>query len=361
MRAAGSRGELDEGASALMKDLQTRHDAISDGLKKNPIATTVANSPNQISNAPPPLDFSSDGNLAAGLQARAKIAQFATNKWKPPTPVAALDEPEVQQVKAMLATPDPALHGRVLKALSALPPDLFSATLAKLGADDTDSMVTAAAGSMMRTASPIAESILRGQQTIKTAKEYLPKGDGETAAWALGLNDRLPASIFSLGGRTDATGGYAVAQGMVKARYADLSAQSADTTGKLNPDRLQQAVNDVTGGVLDHNGGKLIAPARGMPQSTFDRTMYGLTDADLPGVSTLNGQAVTSDYLRSSATLESVGDGRYFVKLGKDPMKPVYAYQGANTESPQKFMLDLRNRPLGVAPVALMGGAGMSP
>jgi hypothetical protein len=65
-------------------------------------------------------------------------------------------------------------------------------------------------------------------------------------------------------------------------------------------------------------------------------------------VTTLNGEKVDANYLRTRATLESVGDGRYYVKLGKDPSKPVYAYQGANSEAPQKFMLDLRNRPLGV-------------
>jgi len=78
--------------------------------------------------------------------------------------------------------------------------------------------------------------------------------------------------------------------------------------------------------------------------------MHGLTDNDMAGVSTLNGQPVTANYLRNNATLESVGDGRYYVKLGKDPLKPVYAYQGANTEAPAKFMLDLRNRPLGAVP-----------
>jgi hypothetical protein len=50
---------------------------------------------------------------------------------------------------------------------------------------------------------------------------------------------------------------YGMAQGMVKARYADLSAQSADTTAKLDKNRLRQAVNDVTGGILDHNGGPM--------------------------------------------------------------------------------------------------------
>ena len=98
-----------------------------------------------------------------------------------------------------------------------------------------------------------------------------------------------------------------------------------------------------------------------MPQATFDRVMYGITDDDLAGVTTLGGQPITAGYLRGSAKLESVGEGRYSVLLGERPLQPVYAYRYANTESPQKFVLDLRNRPRGIAPVALMGGAGLSP
>jgi len=104
---------------------------------------------------------------------------------------------------------------------------------------------------MMKTAPDVGASILRGQQTINTAKEFLPKGDGQTAAWAQDFDKLLPASIFSLGARTDATGSYAVAQGMVKARYADLSAQLGDNSGTFKKERLEQAVNDVTGGTVD--------------------------------------------------------------------------------------------------------------
>jgi hypothetical protein len=92
-----------------------------------------------------------------------------------------------------------------------------------------------------------------------------------------------------------------------------------------------------------------------MDQTKFDKVMYGITDDDLAGVTTLSGEPVTFDFLfpggfcaLNVATLKSMGEGRYFVKLGKDPLRPIYAYTGANTESPQKFVLDLRNRPLGV-------------
>lgn len=34
----------------------------------------------------------------------------------------------------------------------------------------------------------------------------------------------------------------------------------------------------------------------------------------------------------------------YAVRLGTDPLRPIYAWSGANTETPQKFVLDLRGR-----------------
>jgi hypothetical protein len=348
MSAAGESGNLSPGMAATQKDLQRRYDTITKGLDENPISTAATNFPDKIK-PQPPLDFSSDQSLAAGLQARGKVAQFAAQNWQT-GPLSALDAADVAQVQGMLASPDPAVKGRVFNALSTLPEDVRNATLAKIGSGRPDLMVSVAAGSMMRAAPDVGASVIRGQAAIAADKGYAPAKGAEAAAFDQKFNEHLPASTFSLAARTDASGPYAVAQGMVKARYADLSAQAADTSGKLNQDRLTQSVNDVTGGILDHNGGKLIAPARGMPQSIFDRVMYGLEDKDMVGVTTLNGQPITANYLRNSATLESVGDGRYYVKLGKDPMKPIYAYTGANTEAPQRFMLDLRNRPLGAVP-----------
>lgn len=351
MGAAGESGGLSPGMAATQKDLARRNTAITKGLDDNPIATAATNFPQQIK-PPAPLDFSNDANLAAGLKQRAQISQFARQNWDT-GPLSALDAADVAQVQGMLQNPDPAVKGKIFNAISTLPEDVRNATLAKIGKDRPELMVSVAAASMMKSAPDVASSIIRGQQAIAIDKGYLPEKGSEAAAFDQKFNEHLPASTFSLAARTDPSGPYAVAQGLVKARYADLSAQSADTSGKLNPDRLSKAVDDVTGGILDHNGGKLIAPARGMPQSVFDRTMYGVTDNDLAGVTSPMGEPVSASYLRNNATLESVGDGRYFVKLGHDPMKPVYAYADANTEAPRKFMLDLRNRPLGVAPPAM--------
>jgi hypothetical protein len=182
---------------------------------------------------------------------------------------------------------------------------------------------------------------------------------GET--FADDFNKALPATVFPMGNaRTDPTGDYATMGEMVRARYAYLSAQSGDIN--YSADRVQKAVNDVTGGVLSMNGGKFIAPRPGMPQTQFDGVMLSVTDNDLAGVTSLSGEPISADYLRSQARLESIGPGRYYVTLGRDQAAPIYAYsQQDNIEAPlAKFVLDLRGRQPPPFAAAMMWPPGTS-
>lgn len=355
LKRQGSLGGLSPGQAGVQKDLQRKKDAIQTGLNDNPIQTTVSNFGDKF-RTPGPLNLDDDQQLAAGLAYRGKIAQFASENWRT-NPVSALDKADLTQVQAAIDTPDVAQKARIFSALSTLPEEVRNATLAKLGAKGPDAMVKASAGSMFHDAPDVALSILRGQEAIKTDKGYTPEGP-EGKSYTEALNKALPVSTFTLAGRTDDTGPLAAAQGMVKARYADLSAQSNDASGKFNEPRLKTAVDDVTGGILTHNSGSLIAPRRGMSQNEFDGVMQSVTDNDLLGVTTMNGAPITAKYLQNSAQLESVADGRYFVRLGGDPLKPIYAYQNARDpwgQGPQKFVLDLRGRT--AAPVDTPSGS----
>lgn len=345
LNAAGEAGQLSIGQASVLKDLQTRYSAISKGLEDNPIATTAANFPDRVK-TPDPLDIKNPDNLVAGLKQRAQIAQFAAQNWQT-GPLAALDKQDIVQVKAALQSPDPREKAGIYGAIATLPEDVRGATLRKLGGNEPAGMAEAAAGSLMGQAPAIGLSIFRGQAAMATDKRYDPETENEGKAAYLGDLDRaLPASTFTLQDRTDPSGAYSTMETMIKSRYADLSAQAGQTT--YSRDRLNQAVTDVTGGILSHNGGTLIAPARGMTQPQFDGVLRGLTDNDFDGVRTLGGQPITADYVRGNGQLESAGDGRYFVKLGRDPLTPIYAY-GANRDAvygaaPGKFILDLRNR-----------------
>jgi hypothetical protein len=70
------------------------------------------------------------------------------------------------------------------------------------------------------------------------------------------------------------------------------------------------------------------------------------TDADMPGVTTLNGQKVGADYLRSSAQLESIGDGRYLLRLGGEAKLFSQSIAGANTRASvlQDYISEIRQK-----------------
>ena len=334
-------GSAFPGADMVEKILTDRTNAIRTGLEDNPIATSVTNLPDKFK-TPPPLDFSNPQNLVAGLKQNAQIAQAAAEVWKS-GPLSAIDKTDLPAVKAALANPDPNVKAGIYGAIATLPEDVRGATLRKLGGNEPAGMAEAAAGSLMATNPQIAASIFRGQAAMKTDKRLDPEAEDEgKKQYFADMDKALPASIFTLQDRTDPAGAFNTMRTMIKARYADLQAQSGQTA--YSKDVLKQATTDVTGGVLSHNGGSFIAPVRGMDQTTFDGVLQSVTDNDLRGVHTLGGAPVTAEYLRSAAQLEGAGDGRYFVKLGKDPMQPTYAYQGTS-----KFVLDLRNR--GAVPI----------
>jgi len=341
LRRRQQMGQTDAGTQLVQKQLAARTEAIRSGLQDNPIATAVANFPDKFK-TPPPLNVQDPDQLVAGLKMRAQIAQIAAANWQT-GPLSALDSQDLAQVKTALQSPDPAVKAGLYGALAQLPEDVRGATLRKIGGNEPASMAEAAAGSLMGRDPAIAMSIFRGQAAMKADKRYDPTTENEgKRTYFADLDKALPATTFTFQDRTDPAGAYATMGTMVRARYADLSAQAGDSN--YSADRLKQAVTDVTGGILTHNGGTLVAPARGMGQAQFDGVLRGIEDDDLKGVTTLSGQPVTSAYLRDSARLESAGDGRYFVLLGNDPMRPVYAYQGANSEAPGKFVLDLRGR-----------------
>jgi hypothetical protein len=352
LEAAGNTGQLSPGQSGVLKDLQRRYAAITKGLDENPISTTVTNFPDRFHTPAPitPEVVQNPEQLATILGQNAKIAQFAQQAWGGPSR-SALDKADLAQVTAALDTPDPKVKGQIFAAITAaLPQEVRDATLSKIGEKRPDFMVSAAAGGLMREAPDVAQSILRGQEALG-----VKEGNGTNARSAYAVqsaqdwNDQLkkdtvlPATAFSLQARSNPSGGYEVARDMIRARYADLSAQKGDTSGKIDADRVKQAADDVTGGILSHNGSPLVAPMRGMSQVNFDRTLQGMTDNDLAGVTTPDGKPVTANDVRDVATLESIGSGRYAVKLGSN----TYAYRNADTEAPQKFVLDLRNRPMG--------------
>jgi hypothetical protein len=342
LNAAASDGSLSPGQASVIGGLQKRYDTVRKGLDDNPIATAAANFPD-LARVPAPIDPTNPEAFRAGLAYRGRIAQFAAQKWQTTTPPA-LDESDMAQLRAVLQTADLATKARIYSDMTtALPEPVRMATFAKLGTKGAAERVDAYAGALFGAAPDVSIAIISGAQAKRADARFDPVKEGKST-----FNDAfdklLPATTFGIGARVNEGGALVTIREAVRAHYAFHAAQAGDTSGDLNEARLRASVDAVTGGVLRHNGATLIAPARGMTQQRFDGVLAAMTDADLAGVTTLMGEPVTADYLRRHAKLESSGDGRYLIRLGNDAARPIYAFRGADTESPYPFELDLRGR-----------------
>lgn len=327
----------------INKSLQAQFDRQNKMVREDPVAFAIERG----TAAPITLNVGDSAAFQAGLAQRTSIVKGVAVGQE--VPVGSVLRPaEIAGVQAALAASDPKGKARIFADLAAGIPDDRArlATFAKLGDKDTNAMVDAYAGALYRQAPDVSESIVRGQRAIAADARYDPLKDDKTT-----FNDKfdkvLPAATFATSARTNPLGALSTIKTAVRYRYADLSAQSGDTSADVNEDRLAKSIADVTGGVLRHNSGTLIAPVRGMPQAEFDKILWGVTDKDLVGASTLSGEPITAKYLQGSAQLESIADGRYLVRLGSDATKPLYAVTGIGNPfgAPAPFVLDLRGRP----------------
>jgi len=108
-----------------------------------------------------------------------------------------------------------------------------------------------------------------------------------------------------------------VEQGVLAA-YAALSADAGDTSGELNGDRLEQAVQAVTGGLVTYAGKTMPVPKRGVTQSQFSGWAESLQVDDFRGVAGLD-PARALDVFKRDGWLEAIGPNQYApVILGPD-------------------------------------------
>jgi hypothetical protein len=293
-----------------------------------------------------PLDDAMIGNL------RDRDAQALTaNRVYGGTgsPFLAVEADAWHQRYAQATPPDrAALLGALVKGLS---PSTFSAALPQVVSGTNGKLdrpgVMMAAG-LYGAAPEIAGSILQGIDAQNTESRYVPTAEANKLAYQTTKDQYLPIAAFNVAARVDPKGPVAAMQDGIDARYAFLSAQAKDTSGVVDRNRLQRAVDDVTGGVLWHNGAPVIAPARGMTQSYFDGVLWGLTDQDLAHAQTTSGKKIDADYLRGSAKLMTRSDGQYFLQINRNDANPQYASTPAGTP----FVLDLRGRRPAAVPAA---------
>lgn len=303
-------------------------------LDEDPIGYAVRRG---LTPAPPPLDMSQPetwGKTFQSLQRGVDILQARGEVGN----ISALRPEMLKQVTQSLASATPQQSVQLLGAMAAnLRPEIYKATLGKLYASG-DGKAAATAGALVQENPLVAESVLRGQLLLRENPMLAPK---RSDANRMALDNLLPPAAMAPG----VEGARQMLLESATARYADLAQQSGDASGELNDTRMEQAIKEVTGGVLDMNGHPVIAPRYGMTQDDFDKKLSSLTDQDLEGAITSTGRPVRARDLVNEGRLRAVADGRYLLEFGRSDA-PTYVMQRPSQGNYHQsaFILDLRDR-----------------
>ncbi len=356
LKARATVGGYEEtGRAVLLKHREANLRNIESGLKTDAPGTAAIAMPEKAQ-VPLALDLDNPEKTIQGMNLRERNTKLAQETWQT-GPYSALGKQDLEQVQTRLEnTQDPKAKAAIFGAVtsSIQDPGIRNATLKAIGGKDVSLSAQAYAGGLSPQDPKVASSIFAGEAKLKIDPRLIPQkatelGHIKIGDWDDEMDKRMPATIFNDTDRSNPQGKYATFKQAIKYRYADLAdLDNHDVSGELKEDRLQRAINDVTGGIVTHGDFQTITPERGMSQEKFDAKIWGFTEDDLKGVTTQNGRPVTVDDLRRQAHFESVAEGRYHVLLGtatdygseKPSKQPVYAYKDG-----KPFVLDFKDRP----------------
>ncbi len=312
-----------------------------EALSKDPIGYAAMRN---IAPAVPPIDMSTGADgVASAFAARQKAVDLLRARGEVGN-ISALRPDDKTMLSSFVQTAKPSDQAALLGALSrSLSPDTFKATMADLaGKSDTNALATA--GALYSENPEVAQSVIRGRALLQENPNFGPK---KSDANNQDIDSILPPTSFGAG----LEGGRQQLIEAAKARYADLSNFSGDTSGELNSTRMTQAINDVTGGALTLNGDTVIAPQYGMTQDQFDQTMKNLPPETVAGAITADGTPITSRDIWRQGRLKAVGDGQYLIDFSVSGNTPSYAMSAPqqgdsrlSRVSGGPFILDLRKK-----------------
>lgn len=251
----------------------------------------------------PELEFQDPAKLNAALQARVEASRIASAHYGREVPPITTEE--ATTLAAAFGAADAAGRTALLQSLaSGFGPRLVDAmevlhkeghkTLAFVGGLATESPNT-------------AREVLLGLDLREADKGLIPKDADARPELAT-----LRASYLDSGPVVDA----------VMALYARKSQVASDTSGDFDRERFQDAVDEVTGGLLelDTKAGtsSFPAPARGVTQDQFDDWVDdGLTGEYLQKQGGVAGVAPdeAAELIRTRGRLVSIGRGEWLVSL----------------------------------------------
>lgn len=260
-----------------------------------------------------PVDFADLANLGPAMAARNEQAAIAS-RWAG-RPVSPFTNDEAAAFTKLVTALKPEAKAQALKFLGqAIPdPQAMRATATQIDPHDktlATAMFLASRDLQTMKGRPIAELYLNGMDAIKTKSAKID----ETKE--IGVRAEIAKQL---------AGVYLTPQGRDLALDATLGVYAA---GKAEGrDRVEEAVNLVTGGLMKHNGAKIAKPY-GWTDSQFRDAIRGVTAAKIQaqggdtfrsGKSTFTAEEVAR--MLSSARLQTVDDGRYAIIAGPEYLR----------------------------------------
>jgi hypothetical protein len=357
---AQSKGVMIPSIDTAIKMTQKRWDDEDKMARENPGLWAVRYHGAQ---PPPPLTPQDPAALPQQLAARAALGAAASEVRGVP-PASVLDDAEITHVKAALDAAKPEDKAKLLGALMGGIRDdkQRAATMAKLQGNDVKRQVEIAAGSIQQKGDvDTAMKILQGQsisdpqfdprkQAQYEGGKAAPRGGaavvGAEDAFERDMAKALPSTGFPIEVAGAESGPIQMMREAAIAVYKYHAFQANDPLYK--PDRLKDAVNAVTGGMVDHSGVSVPAPARGMNQDYFNRMIWSLGDQEFANVVKPDGTPFKASDLRNQTGthLVAVGDGRYQIQTGAPGMYATTTRGEFDSTQPAPFVLDLKNRPV---------------
>lgn len=339
------KADASAGATIAQQDIissaERQTKAQAEALKSDPIGFAVER---RMSPAVPPLDLAGAADdIATAFGARQNSVDLLRARGLVGN-VSALRPDDMAMLNRTMQASTPQQQAQILGAMAGnLKPDTYLATMTAM-AGNSDSRKMAAAGALYQKNPQAAEGVLRGQALLKENALLAPRNTDSNKE---NIDEILPSNSFG-------SGLEAARQSILEAataRYADLSNIAGDTSGELNSERMTQAVNEVSGGMLDFNGETVVAPRYGMKQNDFDALMKDLPENALRGMVTSDGVEITARELKKYGRLKAVGEGQYLIAFGVQGLglPPTYAMSAKVTGDSitsrvggGAFVLDLR-------------------
>jgi hypothetical protein len=252
-------------------------------------------------------------------------------------------QPEIAQMRTNLDTADPAGQAKIFHGLAGLPPEMIphvaAAIAGKPDASDPLSRSYAAALSFYGQRDPqsqaVGDQILGGAALIKAFGKSDKKAPATDPAWQQALQKKMGNTFRDMGAKVPP-----VIEDAIASVYTYQMHRAGKQGETIDTDTMNAAMDAVIGKTITHNG-QMVLPPKGVDTYAFDNAVRSISDGDLDGLKTTEGQPITAEALRRSGILTNTGkEGEYFVRI-PDP-RAAFEPRPVTDKDGKAYRLDIK-------------------